>query len=209
MVSAAPLAVMCVLSAPPGICGATTRTALAAINAVIRPYGVVQMKRAVSKTPSLRPYAVAPHKQPRAPPRYRLWTFRCSRFANRSVDLCHAVAEAQTGCNETLEMAHAVAASVAESAQTLFDDNERWQDGETGNQVGTWIDYSELSLDEVDLDLPEPLEELDREIRQMLRQQQEPSRSGLGLERYTREPPRVSLAVVEAVPGSSRVSRRG
>ena len=33
--------------------------------------------------------------------------------------------------------------------------SERWQDGDNGFQVRTWIEQWEMSLDEVDLDLPE------------------------------------------------------
>jgi hypothetical protein len=82
---------------------------------------------------------------------------------NRGVEpLSRAVADAQAGYNETLEMARALADTVAETAREAFDaKSEKWQDSETGIQVRTWIDEWEMSLDEVDLDLPEPLEELD------------------------------------------------
>jgi hypothetical protein len=82
---------------------------------------------------------------------------------NRGVEpLSRTVAEAQAGYNETLEMARALANGVAETAREEFDGkSERWQDGETGTQVRSWIEQWEMSLDEVDLDLPEALEELD------------------------------------------------
>ena len=82
---------------------------------------------------------------------------------NRGIEpLCRAVAEAQGGYNETLERAKALAAGVAEPAQAQFDArSERWQDGETGTRVRSWIDEWEMTLDDLDLDLPEPLEELD------------------------------------------------
>jgi hypothetical protein len=82
---------------------------------------------------------------------------------NRGVEpLSRAVADAQAGYNETLEMARALANSVAETAREEFDaKSERWQDGETGTQVRSWIEHWEMNLDEVDLDLPEALEELD------------------------------------------------
>jgi hypothetical protein len=84
---------------------------------------------------------------------------------NRDVGpLSQAVVEAQADYNETLEMARALATSIAETAQAQFDTkSERWQDGETGIQVRNWIEHWEMTLDEVDLDLPEPPEELDPE----------------------------------------------
>ncbi len=59
-------------------------------------------------------------------------------------------------------MARSLAAGVAEPAQAQFDaKSERWQDGDTGTLVRSWIEHWEMTLEEVDLDLPEPLEELD------------------------------------------------
>ena len=71
---------------------------------------------------------------------------------NREVEpLSTAVAEAQAGYNETLEMARALANGVAETAREEFDArSDRWQDGETGTQVRSWIEQWEMSLDEVD-----------------------------------------------------------
>ena len=85
---------------------------------------------------------------------------------NRGVEpLCRAVADAQAGYNATLEVARALAAVIAETAQTQFDArSERWQDGETGIRVRGWIDEWEMNLDELDLDLPEPLEVLDPDL---------------------------------------------
>jgi hypothetical protein len=82
---------------------------------------------------------------------------------NRGAEpLSRAVAEAQAGYNETLEMARALAGNVAETAREVFDaKSEKWQDGETGTQARSWIEQWEMNLDEVDLNLPEPLEELD------------------------------------------------
>jgi hypothetical protein len=82
---------------------------------------------------------------------------------NREVEpLCRAVADAQARYNETLGMARSLAAGVAEPAQAQFDaKSERWQDGDTGTLVRSWIEHWEMTLEEVDLDLPEPLEELD------------------------------------------------
>ena len=39
--------------------------------------------------------------------------------------------------------------------------SESWQDREHGMQVRDWIEQWEMSLDDVDLELPEPLEEID------------------------------------------------
>jgi hypothetical protein len=85
---------------------------------------------------------------------------------NRGIEpLCRAVAEAQAGYNETLERTRALVAGVAEPAQAQFDArSERWQDGETGTRVRSWIDEWEMTLDDLDLDLPEPLEELDLDL---------------------------------------------
>ena len=59
----------------------------------------------------------------------------------------------------------ALVAGVAEPAQAQFDArSERWQDGETGTRVRSWIDEWEMTLDDLDLDLPEPLEELDLDL---------------------------------------------
>ena len=67
---------------------------------------------------------------------------------NRGIEpLCRAVAEAQGGYNETLERARALVAGVAEPAQAQFDArSERWQDGETGTRVRSWIDAWEVCL---------------------------------------------------------------
>ena len=53
-------------------------------------------------------------------------------------------------------------ASVTEAAQAEFDaKSEKWQESDKGIVVRTWIEQWEVSLDDVDLDLPEPLAELD------------------------------------------------
>ena len=62
-------------------------------------------------------------------------------------------------------MARALTDSVAETAREVFDaKSEKWQDGETGTRVRSWIDEWEMTLDDLDLDLPEPLEELDPDL---------------------------------------------
>ncbi len=61
----------------------------------------------------------------------------------------------------SLGMARSLAAPVAEPAQAQFDaKSEQQQHGETGTLVRSWIEHWEMILEEVDLDLPEPLEEL-------------------------------------------------
>ena len=58
--------------------------------------------------------------------------------------------------------ARTLASEISEPAQEQFDaKSERWQDSDAGTQIRTWIGQWELSLDDVDLDLPEPLEGID------------------------------------------------
>jgi hypothetical protein len=82
---------------------------------------------------------------------------------NREVaPLARAVVEAQFDYNETMEQARTLANQISEAAQEQFDaKSERWQDSENGIQVWTWIEQWEMSLDDADLELPEPLEEID------------------------------------------------
>ena len=84
---------------------------------------------------------------------------------NRGVEpLAQAVAEVQDDYNEALEEARTLANSIAEAAQEQFDaKSQRWQDGDKGIQVRSWIEQWEMRLDEIDLELPEPLEEIDPE----------------------------------------------
>jgi chromosome segregation ATPase len=84
---------------------------------------------------------------------------------NRDVaQLSQALVEAQADYNQTLELARALTGNVAEAAQQEFDaKSEKWQDGEKGQQVREWIEQWEMSLDHVDLGLPEPLEDIDPE----------------------------------------------
>jgi hypothetical protein len=78
--------------------------------------------------------------------------------------LSRAVAEAQNAYNETLEAARTLTGNVAEAAQEEFDaKSERWQNGENGMRVRTWIEQWEMSLDDIELDLPEPQEQIDPE----------------------------------------------
>jgi chromosome segregation ATPase len=82
---------------------------------------------------------------------------------NREVEsLARAVAEAQANYNETVEQARTLASQISQAAQEVFDaKSKRWQDSDNGTQVRTWIEEWEMSLDDIDLDLPEPLEEID------------------------------------------------
>jgi hypothetical protein len=84
---------------------------------------------------------------------------------NENVEqLSRPVAEAQADYNKTLEMARVLAEDIAEDAQKEFDaKSERWQISERGEQVREWIEQWELGLEEVELALPELLDEIDPE----------------------------------------------
>ena len=78
--------------------------------------------------------------------------------------LAKAVAEAQDAYNETLEVARSLADGIAADARERFEaKSERWQESDNGIQIRTWIEQWEMSLDDIELDLPEPLEEVDPE----------------------------------------------
>jgi hypothetical protein len=82
---------------------------------------------------------------------------------NRGVEpLSRAVGEALNDYNGILETARTLAGSISETAQEVFDaKSERWQDSEKGIGVRTWIEQWEMSLDDVELELPGELEEID------------------------------------------------
>jgi uncharacterized coiled-coil DUF342 family protein len=82
---------------------------------------------------------------------------------NRAIGpLSEAVGKAQEDYNEILEKARTLAGSITEAAQETFEaKSERWQESDKGMQVRSWIEQWEVSLDDVDLELPEPLTELD------------------------------------------------
>jgi hypothetical protein len=84
---------------------------------------------------------------------------------NKGVEpLAKAVAEAQDAYNETMEAARTLAGNVAEPAQEKFEaKSERWQESDNGIHIRIWIEQWEMSLDDIELDLPEPLEEIDPE----------------------------------------------
>jgi cell division septum initiation protein DivIVA len=82
---------------------------------------------------------------------------------NRAIEpVSQAVHQALEDYNEILEKARTLASSVTETAQEEFDaKSEKWQDSDKGVQVRSWIEQWEVSLDNVDLELPEPLAEID------------------------------------------------
>jgi hypothetical protein len=84
---------------------------------------------------------------------------------NQAIEpLSRPVIEALEGYNETLEKARALAGGITEAAQDEFDARtERWRQSDTGIRVRSWIEQWEVSLDDIDLDLPEPLTEIDIE----------------------------------------------
>lgn len=65
---------------------------------------------------------------------------------NRAVEpFAKAVIEVQNDYNEVLETARALANNIAEVAQEEFDaKSERWQDGERGVQVRSWIEQWQI-----------------------------------------------------------------
>ena len=82
---------------------------------------------------------------------------------NRAIEpLSQAVHEALEDHNEILEKARALASSITEAAQEAFDaKSEKWQSSDKGIEARSWIEQWEVSLDDVDLELPEPLTEID------------------------------------------------
>jgi hypothetical protein len=84
---------------------------------------------------------------------------------NRDVGpLAQAVGKAQDAYNETLEAARSLADGIAESAREQFEaKSEKWQESDKGIEVRTWIEQWEMSLDDIELELPEALEEIDPE----------------------------------------------
>jgi cell division septum initiation protein DivIVA len=74
--------------------------------------------------------------------------------------LSQAVGEAQADYNAILEKARMLASSVTAVAQQKFVVRSgKWQDSDKGLQARCWIEQWEIDLD--DLDLPEPLMEID------------------------------------------------
>jgi hypothetical protein len=87
-----------------------------------------------------------------------------AEFNRGIMPLTQAVAEAQDAYNETLDVVRNLADGIAESAREQFDaKSNRWQNGDNGMRVQSWIEQWEMILDDIELDLPEPLEEIDPE----------------------------------------------
>jgi uncharacterized coiled-coil protein SlyX len=84
---------------------------------------------------------------------------------NQAIEpLSRAVVEAQDDYNTTLEKVRALANGVTETAHDEFDArSERWRESDKGIQVRGWIEQWEMSLDDIDLEVPEPLTEVDPE----------------------------------------------
>jgi hypothetical protein len=83
-------------------------------------------------------------------------------FNRQFEPLVRAVSEAQAHYNAAIESARTLASEISNPAQEQFDDkSERWQDSDAGTHIRMWSEGWELSLDEVELDLPEPIEEID------------------------------------------------
>ena len=85
-----------------------------------------------------------------------------AEFNRKIQPLVQAVAEAQADYNQTLEMARILTGKVAEVAQEEFEaKSEKWQESEKGIQIRSWIEQGGMILDDIEFDLPEPLEEID------------------------------------------------
>jgi hypothetical protein len=84
---------------------------------------------------------------------------------NREVEpFAAAVANAQADYNVLVELARNLTSEISEAAQDKFDaKSQRWQDSDHGVQVRLWIERWQVDLDDVHLDLPEWLEEIDPE----------------------------------------------
>lgn len=83
-------------------------------------------------------------------------------FNQAIAPLSQTVSEALEKYNGTLETARILASSITEAAQNKFDaKSAKWQESVKGIQVRIWIEQWEVSLDDVDLDLPEPLAVID------------------------------------------------
>jgi hypothetical protein len=82
---------------------------------------------------------------------------------NQTIEpLSRPVVEALEDYNAVLEKARGLASGIAEPAHDEFDTrSEKWQGSDKGIIVRSWIEQWEVSLDDIDLDLPEPLREID------------------------------------------------
>jgi hypothetical protein len=81
---------------------------------------------------------------------------------NQAIEpLSRAVGEALDAYNTILERARTLVGGIVETAQEAFDAKSgKWQESDSGIQVRSWIEQWEVSLDDVDLELPEPLQEV-------------------------------------------------
>jgi hypothetical protein len=77
--------------------------------------------------------------------------------------MVQALTEAQEAYNETLEAARVFLDDVKETIQEDYEDmSDKWKEGFAGGSVANWIEaLSEISIDDVEIDLPEPLDEID------------------------------------------------
>jgi hypothetical protein len=84
---------------------------------------------------------------------------------NRGVEpLTQSLNETLNGYNMALQIARSFTNGIADAAQAEFDlKTERWQDSDKGVRARDWIERWQIDLDDVDLELPEPLDELDPE----------------------------------------------
>ena len=82
---------------------------------------------------------------------------------NQAIEpLSRAVVEAQDDYNAILEKARALASGFTEAARDEFDArSERWRGSDQGIKVRSWIEQWEVNLDDIDLEVPEPLTEID------------------------------------------------
>jgi chromosome segregation ATPase len=84
---------------------------------------------------------------------------------NEKLDtLVREVVEAQARYNDAMERARTLASEISEPAQAEFDaKSDRWQESDAGIRIRLWIEQWEISLDDVELEVAEPLEEIDPE----------------------------------------------
>jgi hypothetical protein len=76
--------------------------------------------------------------------------------------LSQPVMKALEDYHAVLDEARGLASGIADSAHDEFDTrSERWQSSDKGIIVRSWIEQWEVNLDDIELDLPEPLTEID------------------------------------------------
>jgi hypothetical protein len=96
--------------------------------------------------------------------RGRALNIAIAAFNREITPLVQHVAEALDSYNESLQRARDLADNIAAAAQEAFDaKSDKWQDSDKGDQVRHWIEQWEMNLDEVDLDFPAVLEDIDPE----------------------------------------------